>query len=87
MIQELEHHSVKEDIIAGSVTNVIAVADDVAPCAIAANPREVIHRMQLLLNVVEVHRVQNHMEFGKEKCELLIELLPALPNYVQLKNC
>ena len=31
MIKELEHHSVKEDIIAGSVTNVIAVADDVAP--------------------------------------------------------
>ena len=53
MIKELEQHSVKEDIIAGSVTNVIAVADDVAPCAIAENPREVIHRMQLLLNVVK----------------------------------
>ena len=83
MIKELEHHSVKEDIIGDSVTNVIAVADDVAPCAIAENPREFINRMQLLLNVVEVHVVQNHMEFGKDKCEVL----PALPNYVQLKNC
>jgi hypothetical protein len=77
MIKDLEDHGVKEDIIAGSVTNVIAVADDVAPCAIADNPREVLHRMQILLNVVEVHGVQNHMEFGKDKCELLIAARPG----------
>ena len=64
MIAELEEHGVKEDIISGAVTNVIAVADDVAPCATADTPREVLHRMQTLLNVVEVHGIQNHIEFG-----------------------
>ena len=47
MIKELEDHKAKEDTIAGSVTNVIAVADDMAPCAFAENPREVIHRIQV----------------------------------------
>ena len=34
-------------------TNVIAIADDVAPCTEAATPRDVVHNMQLLLNIVE----------------------------------
>ena len=72
MIKDLEAHSMKEDVIAGVATNVIAIADDVAPCAMAESPREVVHRMQLLLNIVEDHGVQNHMEFGKDKCKLLI---------------
>ena len=88
MLKDLEDHSVNEDIIAGTVTNVIAVADDVAPCAVADNPRDVIHRMQILLNIVEVHGVQNHMEFGKDKCELLIAARPAKLRAVEelLKN-
>jgi hypothetical protein len=49
--------------------NVIAIADDVAPCAAADNPREVIHRMQLLLNIVEDH--------GTDKCKLLISPQPG----------
>jgi hypothetical protein len=77
MIAELEEHGVKDDIISGAVTNVIAVADDVAPCTMADTPREVLHRMQTLLNVVEVHGIQNHIEFGKDKCELLIAARPG----------
>ena len=72
MIKEIEENGVEEDIIAGCVTNVIAVADDVAPCASGKTPREAIHRMQLLLNIVEVHGEQTQMKFGKDKCELLI---------------
>ena len=72
MIKEIEANASEEDLIAGVATNVIAVADDVAPCAIGETPREALHRMQILLNIVEVHGVQNHMKFGKGKCELLI---------------
>ena len=72
MIKDLEANCMKEDFIDGVPTNVTVIADDVAPCAMAENPREVVHRMQLLLNIVEVHGVQNHMEFGTEKCKLLI---------------
>ena len=42
-----------------------------------------MHRMQLLLNIVEVHGVQNHMEFGKDKCELLIAARPSKLKAVQ----
>ena len=57
------------DFIAGAVPNVILVADDVVPCAVVETPREAFHRMQILLNIVEVHGTQNHMEVGKDKCE------------------
>ena len=53
MIEDLESHNHKEDLMAGSVTNVIAIADDVAPFTTAENPREAIHMMQMLLNIVE----------------------------------
>ena len=77
MIKDLERHGDEKDTIAGSITNVIAVADDVAPCAVGDQPRCVLHRMQILLNVVEVHATQCHMEFGKAKCELLICARPS----------
>ena len=77
MIKDLERHGDEKDIIAGTITNVIAVADDVAPCAVGDQPRDVLHRMQILLNVVEVHGIQSHMEFGKAKCELLICARPS----------
>ena len=83
MIKEIEENAVKEDFIAGAVTNVIAVADDVAPCAVGETPREALHRMQILLNIVEVHGTQNHMEFGKDKCELLIAARPSKLKAVQ----
>ena len=50
----------------------MAVADDVALCATVDHPRDVLHQMQLLLNVVEDHGTQLHMKFGKDKCKLLI---------------
>ena len=35
-------------------TSVIAIADDVAPCESAYTPREAVHNMQLVLNIVDV---------------------------------
>ena len=55
MIKEIEANAREEDLIAGVATNVIAVADDVTPCAIGETPREALYRMQILLNIVEVH--------------------------------
>ena len=49
--------------------------DDVAPCATAENPKDSIHSMQLVLNILEEHGTQNHIEF------LLI-----LPNWVRFYN-
>ena len=72
MIADLELHGREEDLMAGSMTNTIAIADDVAPCATAVDPRDAIHRMQLLLNIVEDHGTQNHIEFGTDKYKLLI---------------
>ena len=76
MIRDLELACTKEDYIAGVPTTVVAVADDVAPSATASSPREAIHKLQLLLNVVETHGTQLHMKFGVEKCKLLISARP-----------
>ena len=83
MLKDLEANAVSEGFIANSATNVITVADDVAPCAVADNARDVLHRMQLLLNIVETHGIQNHMEFGKDKCKLLITARPGKLREVQ----
>ena len=64
-------------MIAGAETNVIAIADDVAPCATGDDPRDALHKMQLLLNVVENQGTQHHMEFGTDKCKLLIAARPV----------
>ena len=58
MLKTLEENCMTEDYIGESETNVIAIADDVAPCATANSPREALHRMQLLLNIVEDREVQ-----------------------------
>ena len=50
----------------------MAVTNDVTPCATSDHPREVLHQMQHLLNVVEDHGTQLHMKFGQNKCKLLI---------------
>ena len=77
MLKNLEEHCGEKDIIAGMKTNVIAIADDVAPCASAETPREALHNMQLLLNIVEEQGKQHHMEFGTDKCKLLIVAKPG----------
>ena len=58
--------------MAGHPTSVVALADDCAPTVTDADPRTVLHKMQLLLNIVECHGSQLHMEFGVSKCKLLI---------------
>jgi hypothetical protein len=60
------------DFMAGHPTSVVALADDCAPTVTDAEPREVLHKMQILLNIVEYHGTQLHMEFGVSKCKLLI---------------
>ena len=72
MIEDLKENCKKDEFIAGVATNVIVIADDVAPCTTAETPREVVHNIQLLLNIVEDHGTENHMEFGTDKCKLLI---------------
>ena len=43
----------------------MALADDCAPTVTDAEPREALHKMQILLNIVEHHGTQLHMEFGE----------------------
>ena len=64
-MENVKAHCREEDFIADGPTN--AIADNVAPCAMAENQRKVVHRMQLLLNIVEVHGIQSHMEIGRDK--------------------
>ena len=77
MIQQLEESATVDDIISGVPTSCVAVADDVAPCATASHPRDAVHQMQILLNVVEDHGSQLHMRFGAQKCKLLISGRPT----------
>ena len=76
MIKQLEEAAAEDDIISGVSTSCVAVADDVAPSATGKHPRDAIHNMQLLLNVVEDNGSQLHMKFGKDKCKLLISARP-----------
>ena len=72
MVKELELACPDTDFIAGHPTSVVALADDLAPTVTDTDPRNVLHKMQLLLNIVECHGTQLHMEFGVSKCKLLI---------------
>ena len=76
LIQQLEEFALEDDNISGIPTSCVAVADDVAPCATASHLRDALHQMQLLLNVVEDHGTQLHMQFGADKCKLLISARP-----------
>ena len=67
MVRELEQACPVTDIMAGHPTSVVALATD---------PRDVAHKLQLLLNIVECHGSQLHMEFGVSKCKLLITARP-----------
>ena len=77
MVSQLEEYANEPDIISGVPTSCVAVADDVAPCSTADHPRDAIHQMQILLNVVEDHGTQLHMKFGTDKCKLLISGRPT----------
>jgi hypothetical protein len=77
MVSQLEQYASEPDTISGIATSCVAVADDVAPCATANHPRDAIHQMQILLNVVEDHGTQLHMKFGTDKCKLLISGRPT----------
>ena len=61
----------------------MALADDVSPCATADHPRDALSQMQHLLHVVEDHGTQFHMNFGKDKCRLLISARPKMIKYVE----
>ena len=77
MISQLEEFASESDIISGTPTSCVAVADDVATCATANHPRDALHQMQILLNVVVDHGTQLHMKFGTDKCKLLISGRPT----------
>ena len=62
--------------MAGHPTSVVALADDCAPTVTDPEPRDALHKMQILLNIVESHGKQLHMEFGVSKCKLLITARP-----------
>ena len=64
------------DIMAGHPTSLVALANDCAPTTTDVNPQDVLHKMQLLLNIVECHGSQLHLEFGVSKCKLLITARP-----------
>ena len=72
MVRDLELACTKSDMMAGHPTSVVALADDCAPTVTDSDPRDVLHKMQILLNIVECHGRQLHMEFGVSKCKLLI---------------
>ena len=82
-LTQLEIYCQERDKISGISTSCVAVADDVAPCATANHPRDTLHQMQLLLNVVEDHGTQLHMKFGAAKCKLLVKARPPQKKAVQ----
>ena len=57
-------------------TNCVTVADDVVPTVTGDTGREAVHKLQLLLNIVEAHGEQLYMTFGVDKCKLLISGRP-----------
>ena len=71
MISQLEKYVGQPEIISGVPTSCVAVVDDVATCAYATadHPRDAIHQMQILLNIVEDHGTQHKMEFGTDNCK------------------
>ena len=76
MIKSIEDACTESDLVSNFPTNCVAVADDVAPTVTADTPREALHKMQILLNIVEAHGEQLYMSFGVDKCKLLISGRP-----------
>ena len=82
MVTQLEENC-ENDQIGGHPTNVVALADDIAPTSIGKHPREAIHRLQNMLYIVEDWGTQLHIKFGLHKCELLITAKPHLQSKVE----
>jgi hypothetical protein len=72
MIKDIEGACTDSDMVSNLPTNCVAVADDVAPTVTGDTPREALHQLQILLNIVEAHGEQLYMSFGVDKCKLLI---------------
>ena len=72
MIKDIENACTESDMVENLSTNCVTVADDVAPTVTGDSPREALHKLQILLNIVEAHGEQLFMSFGVEKCKLLI---------------
>ena len=52
------------------------MADDVTPTVTANNSTEALHKLQILLNLVEAHGEQLQMSFIIDKSKLLISGRP-----------
>ena len=65
------------DTIAGHAATVVAVADDTAPSTHDLVPRRALSHMQVLLYAVEADAKQLHVEFGVQKCQLLVTAKPG----------
>ena len=76
MVRDLELACSDTDMMAGHPTSVVALADDCAPTVTDIEARDALHKMQILLNIVESHGSQLHMEFGASKYKLLITARP-----------
>ena len=76
MVRDLEQACTNTDMVAGHSTSVVALADDLSPTVTDSDPRDVLHKMQIMLNIVEIHGSQLHMKFGISKCKLLISARP-----------
>ena len=63
-------------MMAGHPTSVVALADDCAPTVMDSDPRDALHKMQILLNIVECLGSQLHMEFGVSKWKLVVTARP-----------
>ena len=71
MVSDLEKNCV-DDRMSGHPSGVVAVANDVAPTSRGTNPREALHNLQNLLHIVEDWGNQLHIQFGVDKCQLLV---------------
>ena len=72
MIKDLENACTESDMVSNLPTNCVTVADDVASTVTGDSPREALHKLQTLVNIVEAHGEQLYMSFGVDKCKLLI---------------
>ena len=55
MIEDLESACTESGRVSNLPTNCVAVADDVAHTVTADNPTEALHKLHILLNIVEAH--------------------------------
>ena len=65
-----------EDRLAGLPASVVGLADDTAPTSSGRTAREAVHNLQPLLFIVQQHGVHLHLQFGVDKCKLLITAKP-----------